>query len=69
METELVWATFADWPKYATTLKRVCDQHGYSAPSFGRAELYSLLVEHAADFQAALTGYVAAVEARRAARS
>jgi hypothetical protein len=50
-------------------LRATCDQHGYSAPAFDRGDLYNLLVEHAADFQAALTAYTTAIEARRQARS
>ncbi len=50
-------------------LRAVCDTFGYSSPSFGRADLYVLLVEHAVEFAPAISAYVTAVEARTAARA
>lgn len=47
-------------------LKTVCDEHGYSAPSFSRDFLFDFLLEHAEDFASALAAVVAA---RRPTRS
>lgn len=47
-------------------LKKVCDEHGYSAPSFDRGLLFDLLLEHLDDFHGALFGVARALEAKRA---
>lgn len=41
-------------------LKAVCDEHGYSAPSFSREFLYDFLLEHVAAFAPALAAVMAA---------
>lgn len=50
-------------------LRRVCDAHGYSAPSFSRDMLFDLLAENAREFRDALDAFVRAVEAKRASRA
>lgn len=50
-------------------LKKVCDEHGYSAPSFDRGMLFDLLLEHMDDFHAALAGVARALEAKRRAQA
>ena len=50
-------------------LKRVCDEHGYSAPSFDRGMLFDLLLEHLDDFHVALAGVARALDAKRAAQA
>ena len=50
-------------------LRRVCDEHGYSAPSFSRDLLYDVLREHVEDFAVALTNVVTAYDALCAERA
>ena len=50
-------------------LKKVCDEHGYSAPSFSRELLFGLLLENAPAFRVALDAYVRALVAKRTAEA
>lgn len=45
-------------------LKKVCDEHGYSGPSFSRDFLFEFLTSHAADFAPVLSAYADAHAAR-----